>query len=510
MVSNQSSKNYLMNPLYRMLKPLTAGFVFLFLTSPLLSQSKLVAEVNAITPPAQALYPLRFLASDELMGRGTTRQEIHTAARYISEEFRSLGLKQPDGTADYFQPFEIKLLRRSTDGSMTVNGITFTMGKDLVQLKGMNFKHSSEVVYLGYGTAADWTKADVKEKLVLVDVRADSAASVRNEVMRIDARQKFAQDHGAAGLIVRFQQGDVPWSSVQNFFQRERVLTDPESNTPVFMIDEHEKSLGKLVGAGMTGSIRVEGNNILTIPARNVMGYVEGTDPDMKDEFIVLSAHYDHLGVAPHAKTEEGKMDSIYNGARDNAIGVAAVMNAARYFAKRPAKRSVLFIAYTAEEMGLGGSKYFSDHPTVPLDKIVYNLNIDNGGYNDTTLVTIVGLRRTSADDDMKKACSAYGLKVMSDPAPQQNLFDRSDNVSLAAKGIPAPTFSMGFTSFDESIMKRYHQLSDEIGDLNMSYVLKYIRAYTLAAKYIADNPDQPEWKPGDKYEAAWKALYRK
>ncbi len=252
------------------------------------------------------------------------------------------------------------------------------------------------------------------------------------------------------------------------------------------------------------------GNYITSVPAKNVIGRVEGTDPKLKDQFIVLSAHYDHIGVAPVAKMEEGKLDSIYNGARDNAIGVTALINAARYFSQHPTKRSILFIAFTGEELGLLGSKYFAANPTIDLAKLVYNLNIDNGGNNDISRVNVIGLGRTSADDDMKKACSAYGLDLFGDPAPEQNLFDRSDNVSFAAKGVPAPTFGMGVTKVDESILKRYHQLSDEIGDIDLAYVVKYMKAYILAAKYIADNPAQPNWKQGDKYEAAWKKLYSK
>jgi Zn-dependent M28 family amino/carboxypeptidase len=205
---------------------------------------------------------------------------------------------------------------------------------------------------------------------------------------------------------------------------------------------------------------------------------------------------------------EEGKMDSIYNGARDNAIGVTAVIDAAKYFAQYPPKRSVLFMAYAAEEVGELGSKYFAAHPTIPLKQIVYNLNIDNASYNDTSIVTVVGLGRTSADGDIKKACAAFGLTAKPDPAPEQNLFDRSDNAQLAVKGIPAPTFSLGIQKFDEEINKRYHQLSDEVGNFDLNYAMKYIHSFILAARNIADDPKQPEWKKGDKYEAASKLLY--
>lgn len=471
-------------------------------------QGKVIDQINKATPKSQAISPLRFLASDELMGRGTARPEIHVAARYISEEFRSIGLKEAPGTADYFQKFEIKLRRASREGFLTVNETTFHLGKDLLQISGFNVTSQAPVVYLKYGTTSDWERNDVKNKIVIVDLAPDTTASVRQAVRSLVDRQKLANERGAIALVARFRDGDVNWVQARQFYERERVEDGkPEISTPVFLINENAQDISDLLAKDMKGSLTVNGNQRIRIPAENVMGYVEGSAPGLKDEFVVLTAHYDHLGVASKAVLEEGKLDSIYNGTRDNAIGVAAVINAARYFAKHPAKRSILFIAYTAEEMGLGGSRFFAENPVIPLKQLVYNLNIDGGGYNDTTIVTIVGLRRTSADDDMKNASVAYGLKVMADPVPQLNLFDRSDNVSLAVKGIPAPTFSVGFTSFDETISKKYHQLSDEVGDLNINYILRYMRAYILAAKKIADNPAQPKWKAGDKYEEAWRSL---
>jgi Zn-dependent M28 family amino/carboxypeptidase len=144
------------------------------------------------------------------------------------------------------------------------------------------------------------------------------------------------------------------------------------------------------------------------------------------------------------------------------------------------------------------------------LEKIVFNLNIDNGGLNDTSLINVIGLGRTTADHDIKKACLAYGLTLRGDPAPEMNLFDRSDNVSFAAKGVPAPTYGMGVNKVDESIMRYYHQPGDEIGNMDLGYVAKYMKSYILAAKYIADDPAKPHWEKGDKYEAAWKELYSK
>jgi Zn-dependent M28 family amino/carboxypeptidase len=340
-------------------------------TATVFAQMSAVKAIDEINTPDAALSPLRFLAADELMGRGNMRPEINIAARYLSEEFRRMGVKEVPGASDYFQLFELRRSRLTPTGVEPGNAAKPTM-------------------------------------------------------------------------------------------------------------------------------------------ARNVLGWIEGTDPMLKNQFIVLSAHYDHLGVATRPVEEEGKTDSIYNGARDNAIGVAAVLAAARYFVQHPPKRSVLFIAYTGEEIGLRGSRYFAEHPLIPLNKLVYNLNIDNASYNDTTIVSVIGLGRTSADQHIQDACASYGLKALPDPEPAQNLFDRSDNVSLAVKGIPAPTYSLGMRKFDDEINKRYHRLSDEVGNLDTRYAMKYIKAFILAAQMIADDVAQPTWAPNDKYEAAWKALFKR
>lgn len=240
------------------------------------------------------------------------------------------------------------------------------------------------------------------------------------------------------------------------------------------------------------------------VQSKNVIGVVEGSDPDLQNEYLLLSAHYDHVGVGP--ATAEG--DSIYNGARDNAIGVATIMAAGKYFADHPPKRSIILALWTAEELGLIGSGYFAEHPAVPLEQIVYNLNIDGAGYNDTTKVTVVGLERTDAESIFESSSREFELDVIPSPAPELGLFNRSDNVHFARKGIPAPTFSPGFTAFDEEIQYYYHQPTDEANSLNFGYVTNYTKAYILSAERIANADEAPFWKSGDSYEDAGIQLY--
>jgi Zn-dependent M28 family amino/carboxypeptidase len=220
----------------------------------------------------------------------------------------------------------------------------------------------------------------------------------------------------------------------------------------------------------LNAQLKVEGIQVEPVKTYNVVGMVEGSDPVLKEEYIIYSAHYDHVGIG--RADERG--DSIYNGARDNAVGTVTVLSAAENLAKYPTKRSALFIFFTGEEKGLLGSHYYANNPAIPLDKVTYCFNSDNGGYNDTSRATIIGLTRTEAQPLIEKACNAFGLDAAEDAAPEQGLFDRSDNVNFAKKGVPAPSFSLGFTAFDDEINKYYHQPSDSPASLDYVYLTKY------------------------------------
>lgn len=240
------------------------------------------------------------------------------------------------------------------------------------------------------------------------------------------------------------------------------------------------------------------------VVSNNVIGVIEGTDPKLKNEYIIYSAHYDHVGVGEPDETG----DTIYNGARDNAVGTVTVLSMAQNLAKYPTKRSALFILFTGEEKGLLGSKYYVENPVLPLKNMVYCFNSDNAGYNDTSSATIVGLARTTASQHIKEAASTFGLTAIDDPAPEQGLFDRSDNVHFARKGIPAPTFSLGFTAFNGDVTKYYHRPGDEADSLDYDYLLQFFQSYVMSGRNIGNATETPFWTKGDKYEDAGKALY--
>ena len=319
-------------------------------------------------------------------------------------------------------------------------------------------------------------------------------------------KSKRAKEAGAVALIERFNAPAVPWQLASNFLNRATLTLDQGSSSDLTYIWVEDLK-NQLRGDVLTkASLEITGKTNRSVDGKNVVAWIEGTDPNLKNEYVLLSAHYDHVGVG----TPDAQGDSIYNGARDNAVGTVAVMNAAKYFAQNPPKRSILLALWTAEEKGLLGSAYFANNPLVPLDQIVYNLNIDNAGYNDTSLITVIGLGRTSGDFLLEEAAAEFGVKAVSDPSPEQGLYDRSDNVNFARKGIPAPTFSLGFTAFDDSIQKYYHKAGDHVDNFDLDYAQIYWKAFILSAQKIANWDQRPAWKAGDKYEEVSKQLYGK
>lgn len=472
------------------------------------AQTAATKNIDKLITPGVALEPFTFLASDELMGRSAIRPEINIAARYIAERFKSLGVREVAGLDGYFQKFDMKTYSPAKSGSLTIANSTFGIGDNLLQMQGGDVNVNAPITFAGFTHDAALDSIDMKGRIVIVNFGNAANAPLREAFPATFPKITKATEKQAAALIIRYKSSDRPWEMFQHYYGTSRYLDKEEMALPVFIVNDSTDALPQAITSSSTGTLSISRAGVKNMPAKNVVGWVEGTDPKLKNEYVLLSAHYDHIGVSQQPKMENGKLDSIYNGARDNAIGATAVLNAARYFSSYPPKRSILFIAFTAEELGLVGSRYYASNSPIPLKKIIYNLNIDNGGYNDTTITSIIGFGRTSADNDMIKACAAYRLTAKGDPAPEENLFDRSDNVSFAAKGIPAPTFGMGVSRLDESIMKRYHQLSDETGDFDMKYALRYIKAYILAAQYIANNPVKPTWKTGDKYEEAARKLY--
>jgi Zn-dependent M28 family amino/carboxypeptidase len=255
-------------------------------------------------------------------------------------------------------------------------------------------------------------------------------------------------------------------------------------------------------------SIVVETSEPKIIQAKNVIGYIDGTDPALKDEVILVGAHYDHVGIGRPVDNENNEPDSIYNGARDNAAGTVALMMAAKELSQNPPKRPVALIAITAEESGLVGSRYYASNPAIALKRTAFFLNNDNGGYNDTTITTVVGASRSNVKSAIKEGIAKKDLEFYDSEELDQGFFERSDNISLSVKGVPSATISMGFRQMDNEITQYYHQPADEVETMDMGYITKWIEGFVEATRNIANMEEKPFWKKGDSFEELGKKLY--
>ena len=477
---------------------LCAGLV----CSPALFAQKLDIEKRFASK--DAISQFTYLASDALMGRDPIRPEMKLAYTFIAQELEKAGVKPLLGANGFFQDIPFNLSSPPTKGSVQLGNFSFSQGQNLLVLEGNSFSGTYEVVEIGFGSVEEFAGKDLKGKIAISNVGAPNKFSPNQLFAEGRAKAKRAKEAGAVALIERFNVPSVPWQLVSGFLNRPQMGLDQgeASNLPYLWVEDLKNQLtGTNLG---NATLAIEGKVNRKIDGKNVLAMIEGTDSQLKNEFILLSAHYDHVGVG----TPDAEGDSIFNGARDNAVGTVAVLNAAQYFAKNPPKRSILFALWTAEEKGLLGSAYFANNPLIPLNQIVYNLNIDNGGYNDTSLITVIGLGRTTADFLINEAVAEFGLTAKVDPSPEQGLYDRSDNVNFARKGIPAPTFGLGFTAFDDEINKYYHKATDEVESFDLNYAQLYWKSYILSAQKIANWSQKPQWTAGDKYEEVGKKLY--
>ena len=449
-----------------------------------------------------------YISSDELLGRDTGSEGIAMAADYIMDALKSYGAKPVPGANGFLQ--EVPLLRvgPSKTRMLTINGKEHSK---VLNFTSTEIIHSENIVYLGFGTDDDFENADVKGKFVIVKAGIKEGQSPMELFNEIEPKVDRARKAGALGMIELAPLNPMIWGFVENSFENERVMLEndlTEDDFHLIWVLDSDKEIANSLSSEKKVAISIDFSGAEKKPfvCHNIVAYIEGTDPVLKNEYIVYGAHYDHVGVG----TPDATGDSIYNGARDNGVGTVSLMQMAKNLGKHPTKRSALFIFFTAEELGLLGSDYYVKNPLLPLENMVYLLNSDNAGYNDTSLITIFGLYRTNMSDHFKTAASAFGLTAIDDPAPEQNLFDRSDNVNFAKKGVPAPTFSMGFSSFSGHLLETYHQPSDVAETIDYDYLVKFYKSYILTGRLIANDPTRPFWTPGDKYEEAGKELYKK
>ncbi len=448
-----------------------------------------------------------FLADDVLKGRATGSPELKIAASYLANTLRGYGVKPNPKNGTYYQNLDLYRFFLREKIKLSIHGENYP---EVVAFDIDAIDSEEDAVYLNYGLEKDYIGKNVKGKIVIAKAGTPEATELRPAMGSRAPKRELAIQNGAKGLIEVGAFDPKIWPRFKHAFEERTSFKEGEKEPlPLYLwVQTTPEDLAKLGDESVPLKITSTGIHKEMIKTQNVIGVLEGTDPILKDEYIIYSAHYDHIGIgSPNA---EG--DSIYNGARDNAIGTTAVLTMAENLSKYPTKRSALFILFTGEELGLLGSRYYVNNPVIPLNKMIYCFNTDGGGYNNISLATIAGLNRTTAKDKMIQGAKTFGLKALDidDVAPEEGLFDRSDNVSFARVGIPAPTYSTGFDAFDEEINKYYHQAADEAHSLDYDYLVKFYQGYILSGRSIANDPERPYWIKGDKYEAAANVLYGK
>ncbi len=458
---------------------------------------------------------VRVLAADAMMGRMTGTAGNDQAASYIAAQLAAFGVDTIAGADGYFQYLHFRSVRPAEGGSLQMGDQVYEVGEDLMLLEGAAVDRSAEVVFAGHGWVDtrsgynDYEGLDVEGKLVVV-LPGTPEESDPGSVFRIAVggkKLREASDRGAVGLIelARFR---MNWPVVRQAISRllrMRVVEGGPLPTEFQYgwLGEGETDVLEMLRSGEVVEAALQSTGVTgrDMRSQNVAGLIEGIDPDLRQEVVVVSAHYDHVGGGSLANgSGMTPSDSIFNGARDNALGVAALLATARALSERPPRRSVLFLALTAEEMGMIGSTYYVNHPLVPLEHTVFNINTDGAGYNDKSKISVIGIGRTNADDLLMEGSRPFGLDILENPMPEQNLYERSDNIAFARTGIPAVTISPGITAFDESITANYHRVSDEADTLDYGYVLRYCQTMAHMTRVIADASYPLDWQPDDPY----------
>ncbi len=518
--------------------------------------------------PARILEIIKLLSSDEYAGRAPASPGETLATTYIEDQFKKVGLKpgNPDGT--YFQPVPLVGVKADSSAQLTftnaANGQqeTLKFADDFVAwTKRMQpeIGVSADLVFVGYGVEApeyqwdDFKGVDVKGKVVVVLIN-DPPVADPSDPSKLDEKMfkgkamtyygrwtyKFeeAARKGAAGCLIVHQTAPAgyPWGVVRSSNTNEQfslVSADRGASRCAFegwITYEKAKALFALAGKDFDAlaksavqsdfhplDLHVKAslalrNTIRTIDSRNVVGKLEGSDPKLRDEYVIYTAHWDHLGIGP-----EVNGDKIYHGAVDNASGVAGLIELADAFAhlQPPPRRSILFLSVTAEEKGLLGSQYYAEHPLYPLSQTLADINMD--GLNvlgRTRDIEIIGLGQSSLDDVVQTVAAEQGRVVRPDAEPEKGYYFRSDHFNFAKVGVPAldpdqgvdyigKPAGWGLQMREKYTTEDYHKPSDKIKPYwDLSGAVEDLRLFGEVGYRVANEKMFPTWKEGSEFKA--------
>ncbi len=516
-------------------------------------ESSLADALDTITEEKLSAH-LTYLADDSLEGREAGQPGYGLAATYVTEQYAEMGL-EPGGSDGWYQQVPLATYLLDPDSPTMIvhrDGIDtaleykeqFAMSGD--QVRGEDLVRA-EVVYVGFGVHApnvgysDYDGVDVEGKIVALFDNAPSTlpgdSRAHYSSRRVKAQE--AVSRGAIGSIALRSKRSVesyPWDRVRQTAGKKPGMAwvdlsgaasgyFPEIQGSVYLSADAAAQM--MAGTPMSfegARAATESDTPASVPlgievtlarkttherieSPNVIGVVRGTDPELADEYVVFSAHLDHTGIG---EPVEGGTDKINNGAYDNAMGIALMLEAARAIAAAPPRRSVMFIGLTAEEKGLLGSDYFAHYPTVPSASIVANVNLDMPLFLFPVAELVgFGAEHSSLQAPMSAAAAAEGFVLVPDPMPEENFFVRSDQYSFVKKGIPSSYLDVTLRSSDpnidgEALVKdhlknHYHKPSDDLSrPVDWDSTVRFARANARIGLAIANDDDRPTWNEGD------------
>jgi Zn-dependent M28 family amino/carboxypeptidase len=506
---------------------------------------------------------IKFLSSDLLEGRGTGARGGEIAANYIAAQMEALGLKGAGPQGSFFQPVSLVGVKADPNTKLTISGRngkeTFKFADEYVAFTGAQTDEvdlDDDLVFVGYGINAPeqrWNDykgepTAYRGKILVMLVNDPPATAAEPNLFfgktltyygRWTYKFEEAARRGAAGVILLHtdQSAGYPWSVVRTSNGSWRFDIARTSNETPFlkmrswMTDDSARRMIKLAGLdladlrtraasrdftpidlGLKGKINLK-SEVKRVEAPNVAGILPGRDPKLRDEYVVYSAHWDHLGVGAPDKTG----DTIYNGAVDNASGVASVLAIAEALAKLPAsqrpRRSSLFLFPTAEEQGLLGAEWYSKHPLVRVEKTAANVNLDSMNVLGTTHDFIpLGAERSSLKAVVEAVARERGMRVSPDARPEQGSFYRSDHFPFAKVGVPSISLKegddyvgrpkgWGAEQFKAYNTAHYHQPSDEYSDSwDFRGMVQEAEIAMAIGRRIADMDQMPRFNPTDEF----------
>jgi Zn-dependent M28 family amino/carboxypeptidase len=508
---------------------------------------------------------IKILSADEFEGRAPGTAGEEKSIGYLTSKFKELGLApgNPDGT--YIQKVPLAgITAKPTISVDILNGrvVPLEFPKDAVVWSKRYVPEvkvtDSEVVFVGYGIVApeygwdDYKDVDVRGKTILMLIN-DPPIPDPKDPTKLDEKMfkgkamtyygrwtykyEIAAAKGAAAAIIVHETGPAgyPFDVIQGSSSRENFdLVTPDGNAKRAAVEGWVtlaqgqlicsgggQEFGALKRAALSRDFKpvplkdvkltVEVQNTLReVASRNVIAKIEGTDAKLKDEYVIYTAHWDHIG-----RDTKLEGDQIYNGAVDNASGVATLLELARAFKKHPPKRTVLFLSVTAEEKGLLGSKYYAEHPLYPLKKTLANINMDSMNMWGTTKdVVVIGVGQSTLEETLQPLLKAQGRVMMPEEDPEKGYYFRSDHFEFAKQGVPAlyihagsefPGKPAGFgkEKHDEYVAHDYHKVSDEIKPgWDTAGIVQDTELLFQVGWTVAQGEKWPAWKPGSEFKA--------